>query len=230
MKATSFVMLLAITALAASACSAQRCGSAAAHPVTAADSLLLDPDAPALRERPPDTFFVALETSEGPITLEVIREWAPLGAFRFYNLVKNGYYDGTRFFRVLPGFIAQFGANGQPAVEAAWADHAIPDDPVRVSNLAGTITFAMAGPGTRVSQVFINYRDNPALDSQGFAPFGRVVSGMAVLLRLESGYGEAAPAGNGPSWECMRAAGNAYLEERFPRLDYVKSARVVPRP
>lgn len=227
-KPLLFLLLAAAAPLAG--CAGSRCGGGAPRALTAADSVLLHPEAAALRETPPDTFYVALETTEGVLTLEVIRAWAPLGAFRFYNLVKHGFYDGSRFFRVLPGFIAQFGANGQPAIEAAWRDQALPDDPVRVSNLGGTISFAMAGPNTRVSQVFINYRDNPGLDAHGFVPFGRVVAGGDVLLKLDSSYGEPQPLGRGPSWECIQESGNAYLEEQFPRLDYVRSARLVDAP
>jgi peptidyl-prolyl cis-trans isomerase A (cyclophilin A) len=231
MKTPPYVLGLGCAAaLVLSGCTGGPCGGGEAAPLTAADSVLLAPEAPALRETPPDTFWVALETSEGPITLEVIRAWAPLGAFRFYNLVRGGFYDGSRFFRVIPGFVAQFGANGHPAIEAAWADQALPDDPVRVSNLGGTIAFAMAGPGTRVSQVFINYRDNPGLDEHGFAPFGRVVGGMGALLKLESSYGEPEPLGRGPRWECIQEGGNAYLEKSFPRLDQVRRARLVARP
>ena len=221
---------LAILPLLLAACSGDRCGAPASPPVAAADSVLLEPAAAAFKEVPPDTFFVALETNEGAITLEIIRAWAPMGAYRFYNLVRNGFYDGSRFFRVLPGFVAQFGVNGHPAIDAAWSDQQIPDDPVLTSNLGGTITYAMAGPGSRVTQVFINYRDNPGLDTQGFAPFGRVVAGGGTLLRLNAEYGEPQPLGAGPSWECMQDGGNAYLAERFDRLDYVERARIVERP
>ena len=230
MKPSLVLLLLLPAAAVSSACSGSGCGGAAPRALTAADSVLLQPELPALRETPPDTFYVALDTNEGPITIEVIRAWAPLGAFRFYNLVRHGFYDGSRFFRVLPGFIAQFGANGHPAIDAAWAGQALPDDPVRVSNAGGTISFAMAGPATRVSQVFINYRDNPGLDQHGFAPFGRVIAGMDALLKLESGYGEPQPVGRGPSWQCIQERGNGYLEEHYPQLDYVRSARLVARP
>ena len=192
--------------------------------------MLLEPASDALRQRPPDTFHVELDTSEGPVTLEIQRAWAPLAAYRFYNLVRNGFYNGSRFYRVLPEFIAQFGTSGRPEVDLTWVAEKLPDDPPRVSNARGTITFAMAGPGTRTTQVFINYRDNPGLDSAGFAPFGRVVRGSAVLLRLNSEYGEPAPAGRGPLWECTIRGGNSYLQKHFSRLDYVERARIVPRP
>jgi peptidyl-prolyl cis-trans isomerase A (cyclophilin A) len=228
MNKVTGLSLLAAAALAA--CSGDTCRAPAARPLTRADSALLAPESDAFKQSPPDTFYVELATNEGALTLEIIRAWAPLGADRFYNLVRNGFFDGTRFFRVVPGFVAQFGVKGQPAVDAAWADQQLPDDPPRVSNLEGTIAYAMAGPGTRVSQVFINYHDNPGLDAQGFAPFGRVVHGNGVLLRLNSEYGEPSPLGRGPAWQCVLEGGNAYLEERYDRLDYVESARVVARP
>lgn len=227
MRAAATVATLA--ALLLPACSNDAC-RAPQPPLTAADSLLLDPASAAFQARAPDTFHVELVTTEGPLTLEIIRAWAPLGADRFYNLVRNGFYDGARFFRVVPGFVAQFGVNGHPAVDSAWADHKLPDDPPAVSNLGGTIAFAMAGPGTRVSQVFINYRDNPGLDAEGFAPFGRVVRDGGALLRLHSEYGEPAPLGKGPPWRCVIEGGNSYLDRRYERLDHVTSARITARP
>src|SRR5207244_6499652 len=128
------------------------------------------------------------ETSAGDFVIAVRRDWAPHGADRFYNLVKSGYYDGVRFFRVIPGFMAQFGIHGDPQVSATWRERSIPDDPVRQSNARGMVTFATAGPNTRTTQVFINYRDNAGLDGQGFAPFGQVVEGMEVVDRLFAGY------------------------------------------
>lgn len=223
------LLLLGVTALAA--CSgADPCAAPAPAPLTAADSVLLRPVDAAFAAVPPDTFYVELATSEGTLALEVIRAWAPAGADRFYNLVRNRFYDGSRFFRVVPGFVAQFGVNGHPAVDSAWAEHRLPDEPPRVGNLEGTIAYAMSGPGTRGTQVFINYRDNPGLDGEGFAPFGRVVRGNGVLLRLNSEYGEPAPLGHGPSWQCVLEGGNPWLEQRYERLDRVDSARIVPRP
>jgi len=220
--------LALVLVLALAACAGDECGSPEQPPLTAADSVLLEPGSAAFRTVPPDTFYVELDTSEGALTLEIVRAWAPLAAARFYNLVRNGFYDGSPFFRVVPGFVAQFGVNGHPAVDAAWAAQQLTDDPPLVSNLQGTIAFAMAGPGTRVSQVFINYRDNPGLDQEGFAPFGRVVSGNGVLLRLNSAYGEPSPLGRGPSWRCVLEGGNAYLQERYGALDRVEKARVLP--
>jgi peptidyl-prolyl cis-trans isomerase A (cyclophilin A) len=180
----------------------------------------------ALKETAPATYKVRFETSKGAFVVDVNREWAPNGADRFYNLVKNGFYDGVRFFRVLDGFMAQFGINGDPNVSAKWREARIPDDPVRQSNKRGFITYAMAGPNTRTSQVFINYGDNSSLDRQGFAPFGQVSSGMNVVDALHNGYGEGAPRGQGPDQGRVQMEGNAYLTKNFPRLDYVKKATI----
>ena len=149
----------------------------------------------ALNEQAPATYKVQFDTSKGPFVVEVHRDWAPNGADRFYNLVKNGFYDNVRFFRVVSGFMVQFGINGDPKLSAVWREARIKDDPVKQSNTRGTITFATAGPDTRTTQVFINFADNAALDRQGFAPFGKVVSGMNVVDQLYSGYGEGAPRG-----------------------------------
>jgi peptidyl-prolyl cis-trans isomerase A (cyclophilin A) len=180
----------------------------------------------ALRETAPATYKARFDTSKGAFVVDVTRDWAPNGADRFYNLVKNGFYDGVRFFRVLDGFMAQFGINGDPAVSATWREARIPDDPVKQSNRRGFITYAMAGPNTRTSQVFINYGDNSALDRQGFAPFGQVSSGMNVVDGLHKGYGEGAPRGQGPDQGRVQLEGNAYLSKSFPQLDYVKKATI----
>jgi peptidyl-prolyl cis-trans isomerase A (cyclophilin A) len=158
----------------------------------------------------------------------VHREWAPFGADRFYNLVKNGFYDDVRFFRVIAGFMGQFGIHGNPGVQAAWRSAQIKDDPVKQSNMKGFVTFATAGPGTRTTQLFINLNNNTALDKQGFAPFGQVVSGMDVVEKINSEYGEGAPRGKGPDQQRIQTEGNAYLNKDFPRLDYIKSATIVP--
>ena len=178
-------------------------------------------------EQAPDRFRVRFETTRGPFVVEVTRAWAPRGADRFYNLVRAGYYDDVAFFRVIEGFMVQFGIHGDPRVNAAWRVARIPDDPVAQSNRRGTVTYAMAGPDTRTTQLFVNFKDNASLDSQGFAPFGRVVEGMAVVDSLYSGYGEGAPQGMGPEQGRAQAEGNAYLRGSFPRLDLVKTARVV---
>ncbi|HEX4601528.1 MAG TPA: peptidylprolyl isomerase [Gemmatimonadales bacterium] len=179
------------------------------------------------RERAPDTFRARFETTAGSFVIEVHRAWAPLGADRFYNLVKSGYFDGTRFFRVISGFMVQFGIHGDPLASAAWHDQRIADDPVLQSNRPGMASFATAGPGTRTTQVFINYGDNSRLDAMGFAPFGQVVEGMDVVNRLYAGYGEGAPGGLGPVQGRIQAEGNAYLDREFPKLDQVRRATLV---
>jgi len=182
----------------------------------------------ALHEQAPPDYKVKFDTSKGPFVIEVHRDWAPVGADRFYNLVKNGFFNNARFFRVISGFMVQFGINADPAISAQWRTARINDDPVRQSNKRGLITYAMAGPNTRTTQVFINFADNARLDSQGFAPFGQVVSGMNVVDGLYSGYGEGAPAGGGPEQGRIQSEGNAYLMTAFPKLDYIKTATIVP--
>jgi len=180
----------------------------------------------ALKEKAPETYRVKFDTSAGPFTVEVTRSLAPNGADRFYNLVKNGYYNDARFFRVISGFMVQFGINGDPAVNRVWQAARIPDDPVKGSNTRGTITFATAGPNTRTSQVFINFGNNASLDAQGFAPFGKVVSGMEVVDKINSEYGEGAPSGRGPRQDLAQSQGNTYLNKEFPKLDYIKTATI----
>ena len=182
----------------------------------------------ALNAQAPAVYKVNFDTSKGTFVIEVHRDWAPHGADRFYNLVKNGFYDGARFFRVISGFMVQFGVNGNPSISARWRDANIPDDPVTQSNQPGYITFATRGPDTRTTQVFINFGANRGLDSQGFAPFGRVISGMPVVNALYSGYGEGAPQGEGPSQGLIQSQGNAYLTKQFPKLDYIKKATIAP--
>ena len=182
----------------------------------------------ALKEQAPATYKANLDTSKGPVVIEVRREWAPNGADRFYNLVKNGFYDDARFFRVISGFMVQFGINADPKISAQWRVANIPDDPVKQSNKRGYITFATAGPNTRTTQVFINFGDNAALDRQGFAPFGQVTTGMNVVDMLYSGYGEGAPNGRGPGQGRVQNEGNAYLTKDFPSLDFVKKATIAP--
>lgn len=182
----------------------------------------------ALKEQAPPVYKVEFDTSKGPFVIEVHRDWAPNGADRFYNLVKNGFYDNVRFFRVIEGFMAQFGVNGDPKVSAVWREARIKDDAVKVSNKRTFVTFATAGPNTRTTQVFISYGDNSNLDSQGFSPFGQVVSGMKVVDALYGGYGEGAPGGRGPNQARVQSEGNAYLASAFPNLDYVKKATIVP--
>lgn len=180
----------------------------------------------AMTEQAPATYKARFETSKGAFVVQVTRAHAPQGADRFYNLVNNGFYDNVRFFRVLTGFMAQFGINGDPAVMARWRSAPIKDDPVTQSNRRGTVTFATAGPNTRTTQVFINFADNSGLDSMGFAPFGRVVEGMAVVDKLNAEYGEGAPRGRGPDQGRLQMEGNAYLAKDFPRLDFIKKATI----
>ena len=199
--------------------------TAVATPTPSPRPVILDPSR--ATERAPDRFRVRFETTRGPFVVEVTRAWAPRGADRFYNLVRAGYYDDVAFFRVIEGFMVQFGINGDPAVNAVWREARIPDDPVTQSNRRGMLTYAMAGPDTRTTQLFINFRNNESLDAQGFAPFGRVVEGLPVVDSLYSGYGEGAPRGMGPDQGRAQGEGNAYLRGSFPRLDFVKTARVV---
>jgi peptidyl-prolyl cis-trans isomerase A (cyclophilin A) len=180
-----------------------------------------------LNEKSPAVYQAKFDTSKGAFVIEVHRDWAPNGADRFYNLVKNGFYNDARFFRVLEGFMAQFGINGNPEISAVWRDANIKDDPVKQSNVRGTVTFATAGPNTRTTQIFIDFGDNAGLDGQGFSPFGKVVSGMDVVDSLYGGYGEGAPRGDGPDQGRVQAYGNAYLAKSFPKLDYVKTAIIV---
>ncbi len=188
--------------------------------------MLLDPSGAGLKEVPPDTYRVRLETTAGEIVFEVVRAWAPMGAYRFYNLVCSGFYDGSAFYRVMPGFMAQFGVNGVPEVQAAWMEETIPDDPVQQSNVRGMVTFATAGEDSRTTQLFINYVDNSRLDELGFAPIGRVGSGMDVADRLYGEYGETAPQGEGPDYVCMLSGGRTYLSDRFERLDIIERATI----
>ena len=187
--------------------------------------MLLTPDS--LTETAPDVFQARFETSNGDFIIEVTRNWSPNGADRFYNLVANGYFDNVRFFRVIDGFMAQFGIHGDSAVAAAWRERRIDDDLVAQSNTRGFVSYAMGGPSSRTTQIFINYGDNSRLDDMGFSPFGRVVEGMEVVDQLYSGYGEGAPSGPGPNQAMIQYQGNTYLTENFPNLDFVRRATVV---
>ncbi len=188
---------------------------------------LMNPNAPELNETAPDMYTAVFETSEGTFAIEVHREWAPNGADRFYNLVNNGYYDEARFFRVIDGFMAQFGMHADPLVNAQWTNKPIQDDQVTQSNTRGMVTFAARGqPNSRTTQVFVNFGDNSNLDEMGFAPFGEVVEGMEVVDALYGGYGEGAPRGSGPYQQNIAAAGNEYLNENFPELSYVISTSI----
>ena len=189
----------------------------------------VDPSSPlltpaTLAESAPETYRVRFETSVGAIVVQVNKAWSPNGADRFYNLVKNGYYDDTRFYRVVEGFMAQFGLKGVNAIDQAWRDATFPDDPFTQSNRRGTITFAHAGADTRTTQVFFNFKDNAHLDESGFTPFGEIVEGLDVLDRVYAGYGELPPAGKGPDYAKAWVQGNKYLDENFPEMTKVVSA------
>jgi len=181
-----------------------------------------------LTEKAPETFKAQFDTTKGKFTIEVTRSLAPNGADRFYNLVKSGYFSDIAFFRVIPGFMCQFGIHGDPGVSAKWRAANISDDPVKTSNTRGTITFATAGPNTRTTQLFINFGDNGGLDGQGFSPFGKVIEGMDVVDKINNEYGEGAPRGRGPHQGRAQTEGNTYFKKDFPNLDYIKSATIVP--
>jgi len=174
-----------------------------------------------LKERAPNVFKARFDTTAGIFIIEVHADWAPRGADRFYNLVKNGYYDGCRFFRVVPGFVVQFGINGDAAIQRNWTDATIPDDKVTQGNTRGFVTFAKSSePNSRTTQLFINFADNSRLNRQGFAPFGKVTMGMEVVDKIFSGYGEK------PDQDRIEKEGNAYLTKNFPKLDYIKKATI----
>jgi len=187
-----------------------------------------NPADPGFAQQAPDSFRARFSTTQGDFVILVHRAWAPHGVDRFYNLVRSGFYDGLRFFRVIPGFMCQFGIHGDPKVSAAWREAQIPDDTVKGSNKRGAITFAKAGPNTSTAQLFISFGDNSRLDSMGFSPFGKVTEGMDVVDKINGEYGEGAPSGRGPDQGRIQKEGNAYLKKDFPNLDYIKSATVVP--
>jgi peptidyl-prolyl cis-trans isomerase A (cyclophilin A) len=226
MKRTVFA-LVATVICATSLCAqtpAKRVPARPARPAAAQPSLL---NPASLKAKAPEVWRARFTTTKGDVVIEVTRAWAPLGVDRFYNLVKNHYYDGAAFFRVLPGFVAQFGISSRPAVSKVWTDAKFPDDPVKESNLRGYLTFATAGPNTRTTQIFINLADNPRLDGIGFAPFAKVVEGMDVVEQFYTGYGEGAPRGNGPDQGRMTGEGKAYIDKNFPLLDSIKTAVVL---
>jgi peptidyl-prolyl cis-trans isomerase A (cyclophilin A) len=214
------------TLLLTAACGGGQCGGRPPANDLPRDHVLLRPDAPELRQIPPDSFDARFVTTQGDVIVRVYRDWAPMGAYRFYNLARNGFYDGSYFFRVLPGFAAQFGVNGRPQVDRLWHSMPMPDDPRRASNRTGTLTYARAGADSRTTQLFFNYADNVGLDEQGFAPLGRVIAGMGELYRLHGGYGETQPQGRGPDFGCMLNHGNAYLARRYPSLDRIERVEI----
>jgi peptidyl-prolyl cis-trans isomerase A (cyclophilin A) len=190
------------------------------------DPAQLDPSL--ATEKAPDVFRARFVTTRGPFVIEVHRDWAPNGADRFYNLVKLGFFDDTRFFRVIEGFMVQFGINGDPRVSLKWRAANIKDDHVTKSNKRGIVTFAQTSqPDSRSTQIFINFADNGALDASRFAPFGEVVQGMGVVDTLYHGYGEMPPTGNGPDQGRVQENGNAYLDAEFPLLDHILSTQLL---
>jgi peptidyl-prolyl cis-trans isomerase A (cyclophilin A) len=175
----------------------------------------------------PEVYRVKLDTSKGDIVIEVKKEWAPRGAAHFHGLVSARFFDGSRFHRVIRRYVAQFGVNPSPEQNRLWRELKIPDDPVKQSNRRGWLSFAHSGPHTRATQVFINLRDNRELDKTAFAPFGKIVEGLDLIDKLYFAYGELAPKGGGPDAIKVETEGNAYLESRYQRLDYIRTARIV---
>ena len=196
-------------------------------PPTSSASLL---NPASLKLQAPPVFHAKFVTTKGDFVIEVTRAWAPHGVDRFYNLVKYHFFDGAAFFRVMQGFVAQFGISARPDVSRAWQHANVPDDPVTQSNLRGTLCFATAGPNTRTTQVFINLGDNTPLNGMGFSPFGKIISGMEVVDKLYNEYGDGAPNGRGPDQNRMQREGKVYLDKSFPLLDTIKSTVVLPPP
>ena len=196
-----------------------------------AHAALRDPSNAYWTTRAPERFFVRFETTKGAFVIDVHRDWAPRGADRFYQLVQSGFFDDSRFYRVRAGYIVQFGIAGDPAIAQRWRDQRFPDDSVRHTNLRGVVAYAMTGPDTRTTQIYINLRDNTQLDAQGFSPIGEVVRGMDVVDALYAGYGETSGGGmrNGKQAP-MFEEGNAYLDRNYPKLDHLRRAVVVHAP
>jgi peptidyl-prolyl cis-trans isomerase A (cyclophilin A) len=223
--------ILVVAAKGTSAQAAPRGTAAADVPLAAAQrrAVLLDPKRAFWATHAPATVTADIETSRGIVTLELIREWAPAGVDRFYNLARAGYFDDSRFYRVISGFIAQFGIAGDPAIAKAWSLRRLPADSVRERNVRGTIAYAQFKPTDRTTNAFINLRDNPELDTLRFAPFGRVVQGMEVVDSLYAYYGEfpsaEAPLGNPKR---LSAESNKYLDEKFPKLDRIVKVTIRP--
>ena len=220
MRSLPFLSVMALTVCAVTACKKSAPKAAAGVPD------FHNPADPGFAQQAPDSFRARFSTTQGDFVILVHRAWAPHGVDRFYNLVRSGFYDGLRFFRVIPGFMAQFGIHGDTGVTAAWHPRTIPDDPVRATNGRGLVSYATAGPATRTTQIFINYGDNRRLDGSGFAPFGQVVEGMDVVDKLYGGYGEGAPGGRGPEQYRLNVEGEKYLARQFPKLDKINKATV----
>jgi peptidyl-prolyl cis-trans isomerase A (cyclophilin A) len=214
-------VLLGPSALLAQTPASKSAASKATAHATAARPSLLNPAS--LRAKAPDLFTVQFTTTKGDIIAEVHRDWAPLGADRFYNLVRNGFFNNAAFFRVVPNFVVQFGLNANPAVNKVWEHASIKDDPVKQSNTRGMLVFATAGPNTRTTQLFINLNDrNKYLDPMGFAPFGMVTQGMDIVDMIYAGYGER------PQQDLITEQGDPYLVKNFPMIDKIKIAKVLP--
>lgn len=222
--ARRFLVAAAILVTPVTACSGDSSSDDVADQVVR--SPLLRPDD--FAETAPDEYRVTLETDAGEVVIEVHRAWAPIGADRFYNLAAGGFYDDTRIYRVLENFMAQWGLNGNPYVNQAWKSEFLVDDPVAESNTRGRVAFAKGGVHTRTTEVFISYKDNSALDAEGFAPFGEVVEGMDVVDRFYASYGDGPPRGEGPYQAMAAARGNAYFDEEFPELTRILSVTVTP--
>lgn len=217
---TFLITLLACGVTFAQTPPAAKKAAPAAKKAAVAGPNLLNPST--LKARAPEVYKVKFTTTKGDVIIQVNRAWAPIGADRFYNLVKGGFYKDAAFFRIVPRFVAQFGIPARPDVGAVWEKARIVDDRVTQSNKRGTLTFATAGPNTRTTQIFINYSDNTSLDSQGFAPFGTVIEGMDIVDKFFAGYGES------PDQSRITAQGKAYLDKSFPNLDRIVSAVVMP--
>jgi len=215
-----FATIVLCSSVLAQAPPAKKAASKGAAAVSGGPAALMNPAS--LRAKAPDNYKVQFTTTKGNIVIEIHRDWAPLGADRFYNLVRNGFFTDAAFFRVVPNFIVQFGLSANPAVNKVWQNTNFKDDPVKESNKRGTLTFATAGPNTRTTQLFINLKDNAPLDPQGFAPFGTVVEGMDLVDKIYPGYGERPDQGR------VTAEGKAYLDKNFPMLDRITAAKVLP--
>ncbi|MFZ0964071.1 MAG: peptidylprolyl isomerase [Terriglobia bacterium] len=229
-KQTFLVLIMAALGLAqmarSAAWAAPQAGSTTQTAAPGSSASLLDPAS--LKLQAPAVFNVKFTTTKGDFVVRVTRAWSPRGADRFYNLVQYHFFDGAAFFRVIEGFIVQFGISARPEVSNVWQNANFPDDPVTQSNTRGTLTFATAGPNTRTTQLFINLGNNTNLNSMGFSPFGKVTSGMEVVDKLYSKYGEGGPSGRGPDQGRIQTEGKAYLEKSFPLLDTIKTAVIVP--
>jgi len=226
MKAITIPLLICSSLLAQTPAAKAPAKKGAASKTGAGKPSLMNPAS--LNAKGPDTYKAKFTTTKGDFVIEVHRDWAPLGADRFYNLVRAGFFTDIGFFRVHPKFMVQFGISGNPKIAAALSNANIKDDPQKESNKRGTITYAMGGPNTRSTQFFINFVDNNFLDTQNFPPFGTVIEGMDIVDQIYSGYGEIpAMGGTGPSPDKIDSEGNAYLKANFPKLDYIKSAVIV---